>query len=108
VQHSLEDAIKSGANATGTAFGFKTPTRLKNLFGMGGAKGLQTRNIIGSLVYVGAGREPPEWIGALLAARDRTKAAPTFAASGLYLAGADYDARFGLPPTRRAVAVPFA
>jgi len=66
------------------------------------------RNIIGSLVYVGAGREPPEWIGALLAARDRTKAAPTFAASGLYLAGADYDARFGLPPTRRAVAVPFA
>ena len=61
------------------------------------------RNIVGSLVYVGAGREPPGWIGDLLAARDRRKAAPTFAANGLYLAGADYDARFGLPPTRRAV-----
>ena len=32
-----------------------------------------------------------------------TRAAPTFAPDGLYLAGADYDARFGLPPTVRAV-----
>ena len=61
------------------------------------------RNIVGSLVYVGAGRQPPEWIAALLEARDRTRAAPTFAADGLYLAGADYDARFGLPPTVRTV-----
>lgn len=66
------------------------------------------RNIVGSLLYVGAGRQPPAWIGELLAARDRTRAAPTFAASGLYLCGADYDARFGLPATRRAVARPVA
>jgi len=66
------------------------------------------RNIVGSLVYVGSGRQPPAWIGALLADRDRTRAAPTFAANGLYLCGADYDARFGLPPTRRAVAMPVA
>jgi tRNA pseudouridine38-40 synthase len=52
------------------------------------------RNIIGALVYVGSGRQPPGWIGALLDARDRT--------------GADYDARFGLPPTRRAIALPSA
>jgi tRNA pseudouridine38-40 synthase len=64
------------------------------------------RNIVGALVYVGAGRHPPEWIGELLASRDRTRAAPTFAADGLYLTGADYDARFALPPTRRAVVVP--
>ncbi|HET9046058.1 MAG TPA: tRNA pseudouridine(38-40) synthase TruA [Casimicrobiaceae bacterium] len=64
------------------------------------------RNIVGSLVYVGSHRQPPAWIGELLAARDRTRAAPTFAASGLYLGGADYDARFDLPPTRRAVALP--
>lgn len=63
------------------------------------------RNIVGSLVYVGAGRQPPDWIASLLAARDRTLAAPTFPADGLYLAGADYDARFGLPPTVRGVAV---
>jgi tRNA pseudouridine38-40 synthase len=61
------------------------------------------RNIVGALVYVGAGRHEPSWIAELLAARDRTRAAPTFAPDGLYLAGADYDARFGLPPTVRAV-----
>jgi tRNA pseudouridine38-40 synthase len=66
------------------------------------------RNIVGSLVYVGSGRQPPAWIGELLTARDRTRAAPTFAANGLYLCGADYDPRFGLPPTRRAVAMPGA
>jgi tRNA pseudouridine38-40 synthase len=61
------------------------------------------RNIVGSLVFVGAGKRDPAWIAEVLAARDRTRAAPTFAADGLYLAGADYDARFGLPPTVRAV-----
>ncbi|MFO1415357.1 MAG: tRNA pseudouridine(38-40) synthase TruA [Burkholderiales bacterium] len=62
------------------------------------------RNLVGSLVYVGAGRKPVAWLAELLAARDRTLAAPTFAAAGLYFAGADYDARFGLPPTVRPVA----
>jgi tRNA pseudouridine38-40 synthase len=63
------------------------------------------RNIVGSLVYVGAGKRPPEWIAQLLAARDRTRAAPTFAPDGLYLTGADYPERFALPNTRRDVAV---
>jgi tRNA pseudouridine38-40 synthase len=66
------------------------------------------RNIVGSLVYVGAGRQLPAWIGELLAGRDRARAAPTFAPDGLYLCGADYDARFGLPPTRRTVELPAA
>ncbi|HQR11063.1 MAG TPA: tRNA pseudouridine(38-40) synthase TruA [Casimicrobiaceae bacterium] len=61
------------------------------------------RNIVGALVFVGAGKHEPAWLAELLAARDRTRAAPTFAADGLYLAGATYDARFGLPPTVRAV-----
>lgn len=63
------------------------------------------RNIVGALVYVGAGREPAQWIAELLAARDRTRGAPTFAAEGLYFRGADYDARFGLPATVRDVAI---
>lgn len=63
------------------------------------------RNIVGALVYVGAGRQPAQWIGELLAARDRTRGAPTFAAEGLYFRGADYDARFGLPATVRDVAI---
>lgn len=63
------------------------------------------RNIVGALVRVGAGKDNAERLAEVLAGRDRTRAAPTFAAEGLYLAGADYDARFGLPPTVRAVTV---
>jgi tRNA pseudouridine38-40 synthase len=55
------------------------------------------RNIVGSLVYVGTGRQPAGWIAELLAARRRALGAPTFSASGLYLAGVDYDPVFGLP-----------
>jgi tRNA pseudouridine38-40 synthase len=64
------------------------------------------RNIVGALVYVGAGRQPPSWIGELLAARDRTRAAPTFSPDGLYFTGVEYDAKWALPPTRRPVASP--
>jgi tRNA pseudouridine38-40 synthase len=55
------------------------------------------RNIVGALVNVGVGRHAPGWVGELLAAHDRTHGAATFAASGLYLTGVQYDARFGLP-----------
>jgi tRNA pseudouridine38-40 synthase len=58
------------------------------------------RNIVGALVYVGAGKSPPSWIAELLAARDRRLAAPTFAPDGLYLAGVAYDPAFGLPGFR--------
>src|SRR5262245_8326414 len=58
------------------------------------------RNIVSALVHVGAGKAPPQWIGELLASRDRTRAAATYAADGLYFTGADYDARWNLPPTR--------
>ena len=54
------------------------------------------RNIVGSLVYVGAGRRDPAWIASLLAARDRTLSAPTFMADGLYLAGVKYSEDTGL------------
>jgi tRNA pseudouridine38-40 synthase len=59
--------------------------------------------MVGALIHVGSGRASPQWIAELLAARDRTRGAPTFAAAGLYFTGADYDSRFGLPPTIRAV-----
>jgi tRNA pseudouridine38-40 synthase len=63
------------------------------------------RNLVGALVQVGAGKEAPEWLGALLAGRDRARAAPTFMPDGLHFCGADYDERFGLPATRRPVVV---
>ncbi|MDR2875163.1 MAG: tRNA pseudouridine(38-40) synthase TruA [Methylobacillus sp.] len=64
----------------------------------------QVRNMVGALVYIGKGEHPPEWIATLLAQRDRTQAPPTFSASGLYLAGVDYDAAFGLPLCERRLA----
>lgn len=58
------------------------------------------RNVVGSLVYVGAGKHPPAWIAQLLESKDRRNAAPTFAPDGLYLAGVEYDPAFDLPAFR--------
>lgn len=57
------------------------------------------RNIIGALVYIGNSRQPMDWITTLLQGRDRTRAAPTFSANGLYLAGIEYDPKYALPET---------
>jgi tRNA pseudouridine38-40 synthase len=56
------------------------------------------RNLVGALVYVGTGRQSVEWIAEVLEARDRTRAAPTFAAAGLYLTCVEYDPALELPP----------
>jgi len=58
------------------------------------------RNIVGSLVYVGNGRQAPEWMNDVLRGRDRAKAAPTFDASGLYLMRVEYAPRWNLPAPR--------
>ncbi len=55
------------------------------------------RNIVGSLIQIGNGNRPVEWMAELLAGRDRESAAPTFCPDGLYLAKVDYDACWGLP-----------
>lgn len=59
------------------------------------------RNLIGTLIYVGKGKHPPQWAGEILASRDRGAAAPTFDAAGLYLARVEYEARWGLPEGER-------
>ena len=59
------------------------------------------RNIVGTLVYVGKGKHPPAWAGEVLESRDRARAAPTFAAEGLYLERVEYEARWGLPQQER-------
>ena len=55
------------------------------------------RNLVGSLIYIGLGKHPPEWLGEVLAGRCRGDAAPTFMPDGLYLAKIDYDPKWGLP-----------
>lgn len=58
------------------------------------------RNIVGSLMQVGDGRRAPQWIGQLLAGRDRRKAGMTAPACGLSLRHVHYPPEFELPPER--------
>lgn len=59
------------------------------------------RNIVGSLVYVGAGRHTPDDFRRIFESRNRVAAAPTFSADGLYLTDIEYDEKFALPPARQ-------
>ena len=55
------------------------------------------RNIVGSLIEVGAGERPASWIAEVLAARDRTVAGPTAPPQGLVFAGPLYPESWMLP-----------
>ena len=55
------------------------------------------RNIAGSLIEIGKGDHPVEWIEQLLIAKDRNQAAMTSDAEGLYFIKAFYPAEFHLP-----------
>lgn len=57
----------------------------------------QVRNMVGALAWVGLRRRRPEWLGELLASRDRRLGAATFPADGLYLTRVDYADHWGLP-----------
>ena len=48
------------------------------------------RNIVGTLVEVGRGKQSAEWIDQVLVARDRDAAGPTAPACGLFLLRVDY------------------
>jgi tRNA pseudouridine38-40 synthase len=58
------------------------------------------RNVVGSLVEVGRGRRSAEWIGEVLAGRDRSRAGPTAPARGLFLTTVEYGER--TPPIASA------
>lgn len=55
------------------------------------------RNLVGCLVQVGKGAQPPGWLREVLESRDRSRAAPTFPAAGLYLTAVAYPDRWNLP-----------
>jgi tRNA pseudouridine38-40 synthase len=61
------------------------------------------RNMVGTLVYVGLGRQPPDWVREVVQARDRDAAAPTFAAAGLYLTYVQYDPALALPAPNETI-----
>lgn len=62
------------------------------------------RNIAGSLLRIGGGEAPVEWLADVLKREDRTVAAPTAQPEGLYFLGARYPSRYALP--ERAPAFP--
>ena len=55
------------------------------------------RNLVGSLVYIGKGKQTSQWIDELLQMKDRKLAAPTFSPDGLYFCGPIYEPHWGLP-----------
>src|SRR5690606_20486019 len=55
------------------------------------------RNIVGSLLEVGAGAQPEAWIAQLLAGRDRTLAGPTAPPQGLVFLRPLYPPEWDLP-----------
>jgi tRNA pseudouridine38-40 synthase len=61
------------------------------------------RNLMGSLVAVGTGTRDERWLAEVLAAGDRSRAAPTFSPDGLYFVGPYYDAAHGIPEQTAAM-----
>jgi tRNA pseudouridine38-40 synthase len=55
------------------------------------------RNIVGSLLPVGRGERPEDWVAGLLAGRRREVAGPTAPPNGLVFVGPVYPADFNLP-----------
>jgi tRNA pseudouridine38-40 synthase len=59
----------------------------------------QVRSMVGTLLVVGLGKQPPDWVGEVLRARDRTKAGANVPAKGLALVEVRYDGKPRSRPT---------
>ena len=55
------------------------------------------RNIVGSLLLVGAGLRDQQWFSHVFDGKDRTVAGDTAAGAGLYLVGVRYPGHFNIP-----------
>jgi tRNA pseudouridine38-40 synthase len=55
------------------------------------------RNIMGCMVSIGQGFQPPEWMAHVIESKRRDAAAPTFSPDGLYFQGPVYAPQWGLP-----------
>lgn len=61
------------------------------------------RNIVGVLLPVGIGARPPEWVGTVLAAKDRRLAGETADAAGLYLYRVKYPEKYAFPDPQNSI-----
>ena len=55
------------------------------------------RNIVGTLIDVGIKKRPPEWVGVVLASKQRSRAGITAPSNGLYLVKVHYPQQYGMP-----------
>ena len=55
------------------------------------------RNLMGALITIGSGNQPPGYMAELMAMRKRELAPPTFPAAGLYFLGPQYDPHLAIP-----------
>lgn len=55
------------------------------------------RNIMGTLMVIGRGEQPVEWMRTILQGLDRKRAGMTASAAGLYLVNVEYPEKHGLP-----------
>ena len=55
------------------------------------------RNIAGSLLMIGQGEKPVDWMAELIAVKDRPQAGPTAAAGGLYFIKVSYPEKYNIP-----------
>ena len=88
-QTSLTDALKEFSTGRHADVGKVLGGRVGGVLDM--------RNIVGSLILIGRGERPVQWLGELLAGRDRSVAGPTASAAGLTFLGPRYPREFGLP-----------
>ena len=68
----------------------KSDDRIDIIFEADGFLRFMVRNITGTLVAVGLGKQPPEAVAAILQSRDRAQAAATAPACGLFLMAVHY------------------
>jgi tRNA pseudouridine38-40 synthase len=64
------------------------------------------RNLVGTLIEIGRGRQPPEWAAELLGARDRRLAAATAPPEGLCLTAVGYAPHYEIPEPEHAAYLP--
>jgi len=85
--HRVEISQRAGPGSRYWRFEFEANAFLHHMI----------RNIMGCLLAIGQGNQPPEWMATVIAARRRDAAAPTFSPDGLYFLGPVYEAKHGLP-----------
>jgi tRNA pseudouridine38-40 synthase len=90
IAHSPESPIDNPRSAIESAFRTRHSGLLVYAVAGDGFLRHMVRAIVGTLVEVGRGRRPPEWIAEVIASGDRSAAGPTAPPEGLFLVGIRY------------------